>query len=427
MPDIKEIYNLFITTNGISTDTRKDVKNTIFFALSGENFDGNKFAEVALEKGAAYAVIDNPEYKKDDRYILVENVLETLQKLANYHRKQFTIPFMGITGTNGKTTTKELVSAVLKSKYNIISTEGNLNNHIGVPLTVLKVKRDTEITVIEMGANHPEEIAFLCEIAKPTHGIITNIGKAHLEGFGSFEGVKNTKKELYDYLKKNYGTAFVNRDDSLLMELSEGIKRVLYCSNDCDLKGSVISNFPFLKVKIDTKQEAFEISTKLYGSYNLPNILAAVAVGKHFDVPDTKIKSAIENYVPSNNRSQITKTENNTIIQDAYNANPVSLTKAVESFYSSGFENPCLILGDMFELGKYSLKEHQKIADIVKEKGFDCVYLVGKEFFRTKNLFTTFESTEQAAEFFENNPLKNKTILLKGSRGMHLETLLKYL
>jgi UDP-N-acetylmuramoyl-tripeptide--D-alanyl-D-alanine ligase len=427
MVSIQHIHKIFLDSKGVCTDSRKDVREKLFFALSGENFNGNIFAEQAVKNGAAAAVIDDPAFKKNDKFILVENTLDTLQKLARFHREQFNIPFIGITGTNGKTTTKELVAAVLASRFSIIATRGNYNNHIGVPLTLLSVRPDTEIAVIEMGANHRGEIKALCEIARPTHGIITNIGKAHLEGFGSFEGVVKTKSELYDFLKKNNGTAFVNAKDSLLTELSKDLRRVLYGSQEAVVSGSVTSRFPFLKVDIRAGKDHFEVATKLYGDYNLPNILAAVTAGHHFGVHADRIKSALESYVPANNRSQITQTKKNTVILDAYNANPVSLSKAIETFHDAGFKNPCLIIGDMFELGESSPDEHQKIVQLLEDKGFKCVFLAGKDFKKTKNNFITFESVEKAIEYFTKHPLENKTVLLKGSRGMHLEKLLPLL
>ena len=427
MMKITELYKIFTGSNGVCIDSRKDVRGKIFIALSGENFNGNKFAGAAIEKGAVAAVVDDKEYAKDSRFILVENTLKTLQDLANFHRKTYDIPFIGITGTNGKTTTKELVAGVLSSTYKTYYTKGNLNNHIGVPLTLLSIKKDAEFAVIEMGANHPGEIEFLCKIAQPTHGIITNIGKAHLEGFGSYEGVKKTKNELYEYIKKNGELVFVNGDDKLLKELSRDIKRVEYCTGNCPVKGKILNYFPYLSAEIKLDTETITVNSKLYGSYNLPNILAASAVGYHFSVNSENIKKALEDYTPGNNRSQITTTENNKVIMDAYNANPVSMTKAIESFSDSSFEHPCIIIGDMFELGNASGEEHGKIVKLLKNKGFKCVILVGKEFFKVRNGFAAFETTEEALDYLKKNHLKGKTVLLKGSRGMHLETLLSAL
>ncbi len=424
---IEQLYQQFLVSAGVCTDTRQDVKNKLFFALSGENFNGNRFAEQALTKGALLTVIDDPSCKKDDRFWLVDNVLDALQQLALFHRRQFDIPVIGITGTNGKTTTKELVTAVLASKYQTTATRGNLNNHIGVPLTLLQIDKQTEIAVIEMGANHPGEIKTLSELALPTHGIITNIGKAHLEGFGSYEGVKKTKRELYDFIESVNGTVIVNHDDTILMAFSKKINRFTYGTSHADIIGKIISQLPYLKIEISTDKNTFVINSKLYGSYNFPNILAAVATGTLFKVPDTNIKEAIENYVPQNNRSQQIKTKDNFLILDAYNANPVSLSKAIESFRDASFSNPFLIIGDMFELGQASPSEHQKIVDLLIKTAFDDVLLVGKDFFNTNHPFVAFKTTDEAEDYLKSHPVKGKNILVKGSRGMHLESLIQLL
>ncbi len=427
MKKIEQLYHNFLNSSGVTTDTREDVHNKVFFALSGENFDGNRFAAQAVQKDALLAVVDNPEVAENDRYFLVDNVLETLQQLALFHRKQFSIPVIGITGTNGKTTTKELITSVLSSKYNTIATQGNLNNHIGVPLTLMRLTKKTEIAIVEMGANHKHEIAFLANIALPTHGLITNVGKAHLEGFGDFEGVVKTKNELFEFIKSNKGTLFVNADDSLLMSLSKEINRFTYGNNKADISGMLTGHLPFIVADINTEDAAFTISSKLYGSYNLPNILAAVAAGTFFSVPAAKIKEAIENYEPKNNRSQQIKTANNTIILDAYNANPVSLSVAIKSFRDAGFANPLLIIGDMFELGKTAPEEHQKIVNLLVKSGFDDVILAGKTFFKTNHSFKAFVSTSEVIEYLKQNKIENRTILIKGSNGMHLNSLIKYL
>jgi len=427
MKKIDQLYKDFLHSSGISTDTRDDVKNKLFFSLSGENFNGNKFAQTAIDKGALLAVVDDPAFQTGSHIILVDNVLETLQQLALFHRKQINIPVIGITGTNGKTTTKELIASVLGSTYNTVATKGNLNNHIGVPLTLLQINNKTEIAVIEMGANHPGEISTLCSLALPTHGIITNIGKAHLEGFGNFEGVKQTKKELYDFLEKNKKHAFVNADDPLLGELSKNIDRITYGTNTGNVTGKIIKHAPFISVEVTLPHKSFTINSKLYGSYNFPNIMAAIAVGNHFSVSADNIRQSIEKYIPDNNRSQQITTKHNNLILDAYNANPVSMLNAIISFEKAHFKNSMLILGDMFELGDASKEEHQKIVDLLLEKGFKNVLLAGKAFYGTTHPFIAFETTEQAAEFIQQNPLSNKTILIKGSRGMHLETLVRYL
>ena len=427
MEIIEQIYQQFLASTGVCTDTRQEVKNKLFFALSGDSFNGNKFAEQALAKGALIAVIDDPAYQKNSRYILVDDVLYTLQQLALHHRKQFSIPVIGITGTNGKTTTKELTATVLNSKYNIIATRGNLNNHIGVPLTLLRITKQTEIAVIEMGANHPGEINALTKLALPTHGIITNIGKAHLEGFGNFEGVKKTKRELYDFLKLHNGNAFVNYNDELLLALSQGMNIIGYGTSSCAITGSISNQTPDLTLDVTIDQEKYIVKTKLYGNYNFANIMAAIAIGNFFSVPATDIIESISNYTPENNRSQQLKTQHNKIILDAYNANPVSLSKAIISFWDAKFQNPLLIIGDMFELGKASAEEHQKIVDLLISKAFDEVIIVGKDFFRTNHPFKAFETTELTADYLMHHPVTKKHILIKGSRGMHLETLTKYL
>lgn len=427
MKKIEQLYKSFLNSSGITTDTRDDVKNKLFFSLSGEKFNGNKFAHTAIEKGALLAVIDDPAFQSGSRTILVDNVLETLQRLALHHRKQINIPVIGITGTNGKTTTKELIASVLSSTYNTVATKGNLNNHIGVPLTLLQINNKTEIAVIEMGANHPGEIKTLCNLTSPTHGLITNIGKAHLEGFGNFEGVKQTKKELYDFLEINRQHAFVNADDPLLVELSSNIDRITYGANTGDVTGKIIKQTPFVSVKVTLPNNSFIINSKLYGSYNFPNIMAAITVGNYFSVSANNIRQSIEKYIPDNNRSQQIKTEHNKLIMDAYNANPVSMSNAIISFKEAHFNNAMLILGDMFELGNASKEEHQKIVDLLLEKGFKNVLLAGSAFFRTNHPFKAFETTEQTAKYLQQNQLSDHTILIKGSRGMHLETLVQYL
>jgi UDP-N-acetylmuramoyl-tripeptide--D-alanyl-D-alanine ligase len=332
---IEEIYSLFLKHPAICTDSRKAEKYGIFFSLKGDNFNGNAFAEIALENGCKYAFIDEAVYYKDNRYIIVENALNTLQELAKHHRSKLKIPVIGITGTNGKTTTKELIKAVLEKKFNTLATEGNLNNHIGVPQTILKITGKTEIAIIEMGANHIGEIAELCKISKPDHGIITNIGKAHLEGFGSFEGIVKAKKELYDHIEQNNGLLFVNKDNQLLSEMASRIKKITYGkSASADHTGSIKNTEPFIEIvwKNTATNKTFLIKSKLVGAYNFENIMAAVAIGSYFEVDVSLIKEAIEAYTPSNNRSQIIKSSNNTIIMDAYNANPSSMEAAINNF-----------------------------------------------------------------------------------------------
>ncbi|HEY9113705.1 MAG TPA: UDP-N-acetylmuramoyl-tripeptide--D-alanyl-D-alanine ligase, partial [Bacteroidales bacterium] len=378
---IEELYAHFRKYPVISTDTRKDVKDTIFFALSGGSFNGNQFAKTALKKGAALAVVEDPHfYKKGGKYFLVDNALETLQQLAVYHRSFYKNPLVAITGSNGKTTTKELIAAVLGTTYRTTATQGNYNNHIGVPITLLQLTNKTEIAVIEMGANHQGEIANLCEFAKPGFGMITNIGKAHLEGFGSYEGVIKAKNELYDYLRKSKGQVIVNADDPLLMQLSEEIDRQTYGCEKADIQGEITSFKPFLHIKWKKDKTVYEIETALYGSYNFYNIMAAISVGCFFKISPAKINQAIANYIPTNNRSQQFVTKKNKIILDAYNANPVSMAGAINSFKAFEPENPWLILGDMFELGDSSIEEHKKIIELLVEKEFENVLLVGKVF-----------------------------------------------
>ena len=426
---VKSLYQHFLQYPMVSTDTRTDVRDTLFFALSGERFNGNKFAEAALQKGAAFAVIDDERFNQDERCILVDDVLEALQQLAALHRKMTGVHVLAITGSNGKTTTKELVAEVLQTEKIIIATRGNLNNHIGVPLTLLSITPETEIAVVEMGANHIGEIAALCAIAQPDTGLITNIGKAHLEGFGSFEGVVSAKNELFDFLKENNGHAIVNADDELLMKLSTALKHTTYGSVRAEVQGVLKAAFPFLKLEWKHKKDTQFCETNLYGTYNFSNLMAAVAVGCFFEIQPENIKIALSAYIPRNNRSQQLKTGKNQLILDAYNANPVSLHAAIKSFVAYDPENPWLILGDMFELGDDSLKEHKKIIQQLLETDFKNILLVGRDFKQLEQAghFLYFESTQQAARYLRDNPIENAYILLKGSRGMQLETLLKYL
>lgn len=427
-PTIEEIYKLFEQHPSISTDTRNIKPGSLFFALKGTNFNANEFAWQAIESGCSYAIIDEEKYYTH-KCILVTNVLSTLQKLATLHRRQFTIPVIGITGTNGKTTTKELTSAVLSKKYNTLFTQGNLNNHIGVPLTLLNITNQHDIAVIEMGANHVGEIALLCQIAEPGFGIITNIGKAHLEGFGGYEGVKKAKSELYKYIKSNGGKLFVNADDALLMELSAGIERYMYgTSAQATMKGVIDTKSFLAKGLIQIGNEQIEVSSNLAGSYNFYNILAASAVGLNFGVSAQQIKTAIEGYTPSNNRSQIIKKNSNTIWMDAYNANPSSMKIAIENFSNLHIPGKILILGDMFELGEDSHKEHQAIADLIaKHTDWGGIYLIGPEFSKTTSSASLFATTEDFIQWLLQHPVEQATILLKGSRGMRMESILEKL
>jgi len=428
MNKIKELYHHFLLSDGVTTDSRENVTNKIFFALSGENFNGNKFAGEALKKGAKLCVIDDPDYITDEMYFSVNNVLTALQELANHHRKKSYVTVIAITGSNGKTTTKELISSVLGSYIDITFTEGNYNNHIGVPLTLLNIKSTTKIAVVEMGANHIGEIGKLCEIAQPDIGIITNIGKAHLEGFGSFDGVILAKNELYNYIKKSKGKIIVNKDDSLLNKLSEDIPKFTYGKNNADVEGEIIEYNPFLKLKWSIGNDIIECNTQLYGKYNFDNIMAAIATGLFFSIPFEKINSAIEGYIPKNNRSQQIVTNNNSIILDAYNANPTSMSDAIISFINSNFESPWLILGDMFELGEYSSSEHQEIVNQIINNNVQDVILVGNDFYNTiGHSFLRFKATDDAIAHLSTNIIKNSSILVKGSRGMKLERLLDFL
>ncbi|WP_321516983.1 UDP-N-acetylmuramoyl-tripeptide--D-alanyl-D-alanine ligase [Marinifilum fragile] len=425
-----KLYSLFKQYPIVVTDTRKIVPNSIFFALKGANFNGNKFAESAIEQGCKYAVVDEEEFAVNDSCILVDDVLTALQDLAREHRRSLGIPILAITGTNGKTTTKELVNAVLSMKYKTFATQGNFNNHIGVPLTLLSMTYETEFGVVEMGANHPREIKFLCEIAEPNFGIITNVGKAHLEGFGSFEGVKKTKKELYDYLQGR-GKVFVNCENDHLMGMLNDQEIYSYGnSEEADSKAKFLQAAPYLVLELRSpKIGKLYIKTKLIGGYNFENALAAVTVGRYFDIKESDIKVALENYEPSNNRSQLKKTENNVLFLDAYNANPTSMGVAVNNFADLPMKNKLVILGDMLELGEDSEKEHQQLIDLLQERSLENVYLVGDVFSKvnTENQFKTFLTAEEVAAILEKEEVKNYYILIKGSRGIQLEKLVEKL
>ncbi|MBK6282047.1 MAG: UDP-N-acetylmuramoyl-tripeptide--D-alanyl-D-alanine ligase [Draconibacterium sp.] len=430
MTAIEKIYKLFTEYPIISTDSRKIEKNCIFFALKGENFNGNKFASTALEQGAVCAIIDEPENSISDKTILVDNVLQTLKDLANLHRRKLGLPILAITGTNGKTTTKELVSAVLSEKFNVSFTQGNLNNHIGVPLTLLKMNTHTEFGVVEMGANHPGEIADLCAIAEPDYGIITNIGKAHLEGFGSFEGVIKTKSELYQYIKSKNGTIFYNRQNPLLSELSKDIEhRESYGFEDADFNGELLSSPPFVHLKANFKKGVLYLNTNLTGDYNFENILAAACIGNYFDVDPIEIQKALKNYYPQNNRSQLINKNGLKIIMDAYNANPTSMQASIKSFISNSSGNNYLILGDMLELGKYSKSEHISILELLKNYPEITVYTVGKNFFEIAEKFNckSFQNVDLLCNFLSDSPITDGAILIKGSRGIQLEKVLNCL
>ena len=413
--EISELYKIYKSKSSICTDTRKIKKGGLFFALKGENFNGNLFAAKAISDGCSFAIIDEKKIATNDKFILVKNVLETLQNLARHHRKQLSIPIIGITGTNGKTTSKELIHAVLKSELNSYATKGNLNNHIGVPLSILEITKEHEIAIIEMGANHEKEIEFLCDIAKPTHGVITNIGSAHLEGFKNHQGVINAKNELFNFIKKNNGLLFVNDDDNLLLNLSEKIERITYGNNGF-CKGFITKNTPYLSIKFSHT----EINSKLIGEYQFSNIMLAVCIGNKFNIKDLNIQKAIENYTPKNNRSEILKTKDNLLILDAYNANPSSMKAMITSFSKQDYTNKLCILGDMLELGEYTIKEHSAILDLIDTLNLEII-LIGKEFSKISK--EAFKDRNAFEIFLKSNPIKNKTILLKGSRGIGLEKL----
>ena len=435
--EIKELYEIYKAHPVVTTDSRNCPEGSIFFALKGETFDGNKFAVAAIEKGCSFAVVDDKTIEHPQA-ILVDNVLEALQQLARYHREQLDIPFVGITGTNGKTTTKELVATVLSKKYRVHYTQGNFNNHIGVPLTLLSIKSDCEIAVIEMGANHPGEIKTLANIALPTCGLITNVGKAHLEGFGSLEGVINTKKELYDNLVERGGHVFVNAANPLLMNVLNAKSYTTYSSNfevKADVNGKLLRCAPY----VEFEWNSAELKTNFVGAYNLDNMLAAITVGLHFGVDEKDICDAISNYIPANNRSQLTKTERNTLIVDAYNANPTSMMAAIDNFDIMEGENKIAILGDMLELGEQSEIEHQNIVRRLMESKIERIILVGKEFekacdklgVRSEELgvnskFSIFNSQLSTLNS-QLSTFNSQLILLKGSNGIGLYKLIPYL
>ena len=435
----EQLYHIYKQHPVISTDTRKIAPGSLFFALRGENFDANTFAQQALEAGAAYAIIDNTQYKTSDRCLLVDDVLTALQDLARYHRRQLTIPVIGLTGTNGKTTTKELINAVLSQHYKTLATQGNLNNHIGVPLTVLSIDPSHQIAVVEMGANHQKEIELLSSISQPTHGLITNVGKGHLEGFGGFEGVKIAKGELYDNLAASGGVTFINSNSTHLMEMQSkrkfAIPPVFYGDAIDDLVSAEITeNAPLLTLQWtnNSSGETYTVKTQLTGAYNLDNILAAICIGVYLKLPAAEINRGIEGYQPKNNRSQIVQTVPNTLICDYYNANPSSMQVAIENIGHLQSDRKVLILGDMFELGDEAAAEHLNIIKKALDTNVAERIFIGKEFFRQKEKgeeqkAAFYETAEDAIAVLKAEPIKNSTILIKGSRGMALERLVELL
>lgn len=425
--DMASLYDLYLQHPSVQTDTRKLKQGDIFFALKGPQFNGNSFARQALDMGAALAVIDEEDHRIDERTILVEDVLTALQELALHHRRQFDIPFIGITGSNGKTTTKELIHAVLSSTYRTYTTEGNLNNHIGVPLTILRIRKDAEMAVIEMGANHIGEIASYCRYALPTHGLITNCGKAHLEGFGSEEGVRRGKGELFDHLRAHGGTAFIMNDYAYLKEMSAGIGEIYrYGTTEGEVVGSIAASDPFLQVDFSMGIQG-RVRTQLVGDYNLPNVLAAAAVGSYFKVAEKSIVTSIEAYQPSNSRSQLLKKGSNTIILDAYNANPSSMKAAVENFARTSAGNKLLVLGAMAEMGDSSLQEHQALVDQISGYPWSEVVLVGGDFLKLKHPFRQFANAAEAGSWLKTQHIENAHILVKGSRSAQMEKILDHL
>ena len=417
--NIEEIYALFQQHSTISTDSRKITNGAMFISLRGENFNGNKYALKAIQDGCSYAIVDEKEFDIHQNTILVNNALKTLQDLATYHRNQLNIPLIGITGSNGKTTSKELINAILSSELSCYATKGNLNNHIGVPLSVLEINKNHKIAIIEMGANHQKEIEFLCNIAQPTFGVITNIGLAHLEGFGSLQGVIDTKKELYEFINYNKGHLFVNAGDELLLSLSKGISQITYGKSG-DVFGLITDITPLLSIKYNNEI----INSHLIGDFQFDNILLAICIGNYFNVSNENIKKSIENYIPTNNRSQIVKTKINTLILDAYNANPSSMKAMLNSFADQQYKNKLCILGDMLELGGESNKEHLDIIKLTNQLELDCIF-VGEIFHSlTKN---SFKNKQELVKHIQGNNIHKRTILLKGSRGIGLEQLIKNL
>lgn len=422
---IEELYTIFLKHRIISTDSRQIIPGCLFFALKGDNFDGNKYAGVALASGAAFAVIDNAAFA-GSKTLLVTDVLDALQQLALLHRQKFNIPVVAITGSNGKTTTKELVNAVLSQQYQVTATKGNLNNHIGVPLTLLSITKETQIAIIEMGANHQLEIESYCRIAEPTHGLITNIGRAHLGGFGGFEGVIKAKSELYTWLRNTGGTVFVNAGNTLLMERTSGIKRILYGTEEgVYTRGQARKNTSNLELDWFTHNGKIAVCSNMVGNYNFENVMAAICLGTFFNVPADKIKSAINSYLPSNSRSQAMQTKNNSIILDAYNANPTSMQVAIENFRHTNAVNKMVILGDMLELGEESPAEHAAIIHLVEESGFDKCIFVGPDFMEAADKkFICFPTSDDALIWLLEQKINGYTILVKGSRGIKMEKVL---
>ncbi len=426
--EISALYNIYLANPSIQTDSRKIKPGDLFFALKGPSFNGNLFATQALTDGAAYAIVDEQEYATNDRCIVVTDVLHTLQALATHHRQQFNIPFIAITGSNGKTTTKELITTVLRQRYITYATDGNLNNHIGVPLTLLKIKSDAEMAVIEMGANHLKEIESYCKITLPTHGLITNCGKAHIEGFGGIEGVRKGKGELYDYLREKGGVIFRNSDLDYLEDMAKGMAdQITYGSADADYIGRPVMDEVFLGIASLNRHTETLIKTKLVGEYNYPNVMAAIAIGLHFNIEIVDIKAAIESYDPDNSRSQWITKGSNSIILDAYNANPTSMKAAITNFANAQLNNKTLWLGGMKEMGADEAKEHEELVAFITQFQWKDVILVGKEFEGISGSYKHFNTSAEAAKYVSSRKPADAAILIKGSRGSKMESLLEAL
>lgn len=431
MTTTQQLYQHYLQHPVISTDTRKIAPGSLFFALKGDKFDANTFAQQAIDAGAAYAIIDNPEYRLGEKYLLVDDVLTALQDLARHHRRKLSIPVIGLTGSNGKTTTKELINAVLSQQFNTLATQGNLNNHIGVPLTILSVNSSHQMAVIEMGANHQKEIELLCSIAQPGYGLITNVGRAHLEGFGGVEGVKKGKGELYDYLQNSNGVAFINGNDPVLQEMQSARNlnnKIFYSGGENpSITGQLIANAPFLSIswKNNHTGQNSEVGSQLTGEYNLDNILAAICIGTYFKLSTEQVNAGISGYQPKNNRSQLVQTETNTLVCDYYNANPSSMAVAIDNMNKLQAAKKVLILGDMFELGDESPAEHAGIIKKAMSGNADERIFIGEYFYQQKDAIHAlfYRSAEDAMEALKADPIKNATVLIKGSRGMALERL----
>lgn len=424
MNDLEIIYELYKRAYTVTTDSRTITPGCVFVALKGEHFDGNDFALKVAEEGVAACVIaDRKDLPKHDRLFVVDNSLKALQELAKHHRNMLGLPIIGITGTNGKTTTKELLSAVLSKRYNIVFTQGNFNNQLGVPLTLLRIKPETELAIVEMGASHPGDIDELTNLGEPNYGIITNIGRAHLEGFGGFEGVIRTKNEMYQYIAAHKGMLFVNKDNELLMGLAKDINKVTYgTQKDADVQGKILSANPYLSVE----WKDYHIDTQLVGDYNFENVMAAICIGTYFKVDDNDIVKALSSYCPTNNRSQVIETGKNRVVMDAYNANPTSMSYAVKNFRNICKDGNLLILGAMRELGEESENEHKMIIKLIQELGFKNVYLVGQEFSKcsVNSEFSSFDNVEELAQYLQQHPVSGYDILVKGSNSVHLNKLI---